>query len=252
MIYGLLNFFAPWCGHCKKLAPEWEKAASDLQSQGVKLGAVDATVEKSLAEKYGIKGFPSIKVFGAGPKGAPRDYNGARDADGITQYALQALEASGAPIALHQLTDNEVFANSCLKSKLCAILFVPHILDSGADGRNKYLDTFAEIAQEFRKMPFAFVWSEANAQMDLESQMSINSNYPTLAVLSAEKKVFAVPKVSWNVKNIKTFLSGVLSGTEKINSISSIPTLASVPAWDGKDAVLEVEEMSLEDLFGDN
>jgi len=132
------------------------------------------------------------------------------------------------------------------------VLFLPHILDSGAASRNQYLETYAEIAKDFRKMPFSFAWSEANAQSELESVLTINNNYPTLAVLSAEKKVYAVPKVSWNAKNIKAFLNGVLAGSEKIDTLSSIPKLSSVTAWDGKDGVLEVEEMSLDDLFGDD
>ncbi len=49
----LLEFYAPWCGHCKKLAPEWEKAATYLQGK-VKVGKVDATVEKDIARKFGI------------------------------------------------------------------------------------------------------------------------------------------------------------------------------------------------------
>ncbi len=92
------------------------------------------------------------------------------------------------------------------------VLFLPHILDTGAAGRDEYLRTFHEIAQEVSKLPFSFVWVEANAQPELESALSINGNFPTLAVLSAEKKVFAVPKISWTRKNMSQFLSGVLSG----------------------------------------
>lgn len=50
------------CGHCKKLAPEWESAASDLKGRA-KLGAVDATQEQELASKYNVQGYPTIKEF---------------------------------------------------------------------------------------------------------------------------------------------------------------------------------------------
>jgi len=61
----LVEFYAPWCGHCKKLEPEWNDAASKLKGT-VKLGKVDATVETSLASRFGVKGYPTIKVFDYG------------------------------------------------------------------------------------------------------------------------------------------------------------------------------------------
>merc|ERR1712224_248118 len=113
------------------------------------------------------------------------------------------------------------------------MLFLPHILDSGASGRNSYLDTFKEIAAEFRKMPIAFAWTEANAQPALENALSINGNFPTLAMVSVEKSAFAVPKVSWSKKNLQAFMQGVLSGAEKTTALSNgIPTVTTVTAWD--------------------
>ena len=57
-----VEFYAPWCGHCKKLEPEWNEVASKLKGQ-VKVAKVDATQESELAEKFKIKGYPTIKIF---------------------------------------------------------------------------------------------------------------------------------------------------------------------------------------------
>ena len=64
----VVEFYAPWCGHCKNLAPEWEKAAQTLSEANldppIVLANMDATEEdnKPLATKYGVKGFPTIKA----------------------------------------------------------------------------------------------------------------------------------------------------------------------------------------------
>jgi len=77
----LVEFYAPWCGHCRNLVPEWEKAAKILKGV-VNVAAVDATQDQSLAQKYGVQGYPTIKVFGA-DKRNPTDYQGQRTADAI-------------------------------------------------------------------------------------------------------------------------------------------------------------------------
>uniref|UniRef100_A0A4W3JF62 Protein disulfide-isomerase A5 n=1 Tax=Callorhinchus milii TaxID=7868 RepID=A0A4W3JF62_CALMI len=62
----LAMFYAPWCGHCKKMKPDYEEAAellnTDDNSPGV-LAAVDVTTHKNLGEKYQITGFPTLKYF---------------------------------------------------------------------------------------------------------------------------------------------------------------------------------------------
>ena len=60
----MVEFYAPWCGHCKSLAPSWEKAAKALKGV-VRVGAIDVDSEKSIGGQFGIQGFPSIKFFGA-------------------------------------------------------------------------------------------------------------------------------------------------------------------------------------------
>ncbi|MCO5559651.1 hypothetical protein L7F22_013252 [Adiantum nelumboides] len=85
----VVEFYAPWCGHCKQLAPEYEKAAATLKENDppIILAKVDANEEsnKGLASEYEVQGYPTLKIFEN--KGAVvRDYKGPRDADGIISY----------------------------------------------------------------------------------------------------------------------------------------------------------------------
>lgn len=98
----LVKFYAPWCGHCKKLAPEYEKAAAELKAKGVTLAKVDATEEKAIAARFDIKGYPTLLWFAEG--GDAQEYDGGRNAEGIKDWvetmtgpAVKVVDAAEEP-----------------------------------------------------------------------------------------------------------------------------------------------------------
>ena len=74
----LAEFFAPWCGHCKALAPEYEEAATTLKEKDIPLVKVDCTEEADLCKDYDVEGYPTVKIF-RGPENVAL-YNGPRKA----------------------------------------------------------------------------------------------------------------------------------------------------------------------------
>ena len=75
----LAEFFAPWCGHCKALAPEYETAATTLKEKNIPLVKVDCTEEADLCKDYEVQGYPTVKVFRGLDNVSP--YGGQRKAD---------------------------------------------------------------------------------------------------------------------------------------------------------------------------
>lgn len=85
----LAEFFAPWCGHCKTLAPHYVEAAGVLQEKNITLAQIDCTEEQELCMSQGIRGYPALKLFKDSDLTNPKDYEGARTAEAIVSYMIK-------------------------------------------------------------------------------------------------------------------------------------------------------------------
>lgn len=78
-------FYAPWCGHCKKMMPEWEKLGDNVGS--VKVLKVNSDENQELAQKHGVSGYPTIMYFKEGmSNGNGEVYEGEREANTLRNW----------------------------------------------------------------------------------------------------------------------------------------------------------------------
>lgn len=86
--YVMIEFYAPWCGHCQALAPEYAAVATELKGESVMLAKVDATEEAELAQKYEVQGYPTVLFF---IDGVHKPYNGERNKDAIISWIKRKI-----------------------------------------------------------------------------------------------------------------------------------------------------------------
>jgi len=204
----MVEFYAPWCGHCKNLEPEWNKAATDLKGK-VKVGKVDATVYQKIAGRYGINGYPTIKVFPAGEKNGKVDkYEGPRDASSIASFALEQLEKYGIIPDVEQLTNENQFKEICKdRTGVCIVSFLPHIMDSSAEQRKSYIEELKASTRAAKGKPIYYLWAQGGDFFDLEDKLHLSFGYPAVVAINFGKKKYSVCRSAFGEANIKTFVN---------------------------------------------
>ncbi|CAJ1055986.1 protein disulfide-isomerase A3 [Xyrichtys novacula] len=146
----LVEFYAPWCGHCKRLAPEYEAAATRLKGT-VSLAKVDCTANNNVCSKYGVSGYPTLKIFRDGEESGP--YDGPRTADGIVSFLKK--QAGPASVELKDEADLQKYIADQDAS------VVGFFADAGSSSQSEFLKAANTLRDNYR---FAHTSSEALLQ----------------------------------------------------------------------------------------
>merc|ERR1711936_687973 len=98
----LVEFYAPWCGHCKQLAPTWDKLGEHFKDDdSIVIAKSDATLNEF--DGVEVQGFPTLKYFPKGEDAAMADYSGGRDLDSLIKF----MENEGKEVAEEEEEDEE-------------------------------------------------------------------------------------------------------------------------------------------------
>jgi len=87
----MVKYYAPWCGHCKKMVPVYSEVAEHFGKESpskIKICSVNCVDNEKLCSDKGIKGYPTIKVY---KNGVESDYSGGRDKDSIIRFMNKQL-----------------------------------------------------------------------------------------------------------------------------------------------------------------
>lgn len=133
----LVEFYAPWCGHCKKLTPEYAAAAAILGNQNppLYLAKVDATENNALAERFEVKGFPTLFWFNNGVKS---EYTGGRTTDTIVTWVNKRAGPASQEVSCSDLSGK--------LGKLNLVYF--------GDFSGELFDAFQSVAKQNEKFAF--------------------------------------------------------------------------------------------------
>uniref|UniRef100_A0A8C7ZZ97 protein disulfide-isomerase n=1 Tax=Oryzias sinensis TaxID=183150 RepID=A0A8C7ZZ97_9TELE len=130
----VLQFYAPWCGYCKKLEPIWDEVGAELRSSGspVRVGKMDATAYSGMASEFGVRGYPTIKLLKAD---LAYNYKGPRTKDDIVEFANRV-----AGPAVRALPSTQMFEHMMKRHD---VLFV--YVGGDSPLKEKYNDAASEL-----------------------------------------------------------------------------------------------------------
>jgi len=140
-------------------------------------------------------------------------------------------------------------------TSICLLFALPHILDSGKDGRLAYLDTIRGLMRTLRRKhkPVSVMWFEGGAQPKLESITQLTFGFPAVVAVHPLKRLFAVMQGGFAADPVVEFVDGIINGRQRTTPLQGLLQVKTTDEpWDGEEGVVESDEPSLADIMGDD
>lgn len=141
-----VKFYAPWCGHCKSMAPMYSELALEMKfkENGIAIANLEATEQKKVAEKFKLAGFPTLMLFN---RGFPIDYKGGREKKDILNF-IETKQR----VQLQKIDSIDEFEE--LKgAKLAAVYYL-------ASQDEKDIQAFRRFVLQFDNIPFVYTHNQ--------------------------------------------------------------------------------------------
>lgn len=141
-----VKFFAPWCGHCKKMKPAWDKLMDQYKdSETVLIGDVDCIGSgKALCDEVGVKGFPTIKF---GDPDNLEAYEGGRDFDALDEFSKVLKPPCNVDTLEHCSVEDKDLIDDLSKASQ---EYINDLLDSEKKEREAVEKTFEKSVQDLQ------------------------------------------------------------------------------------------------------
>merc|ERR1719446_115885 len=225
----MVNFYAPWCHHCKNMKPAYEEAAKILQQEvpPIPLTNCDATKAVGAAEHWEVTGYPDLRVF---RKGVDTRYDGPNDPQSLVAYMREM--AQPAARTLLEAADLDEFVNKAKDTVVVAV-----IADKEDASYTKYWPRFSQ------KLRDSYTFAEVSVKVAAASQ--ILGNFPAegkaqQAPASTTKNLYTVIRAKHMLGSDEPQVSGVSHWFEAMETVINSKGLPLVSQLDSKSITARV------------
>ena len=156
---------------------------------------------------------------------------------------MDKLEKFGYVPETKQLINSDILKEECeSRVGICIITFLPHIADSSANERNRYLDIIKGAKKGNRGKPIYYLWAQGGDHFDFEEKLHLSFGYPAVIAVNYKKKMYSICRSSFSKENLVEFVSNLLNGKEHLSKLPEGIKIKKVEPWDGNDYVPPKED----------